>query len=363
MMQQLKILIHKQWKRFAVLSLFGVFLYCFVFFISYVSNPQEAVFYFGRRYGFVINAILFITENVLSYFFLIFYIILPVIREGKWKKPILCFIILYLIKFSYGYFDSLETNSMHSVRHIQDSKTLIPEDSFAWFMLWFIVFSIFDILICIGASLTIEWWHRKRQQIVLEKQRAQAELSALKHQINPHFLFNSLSFIYSKSIRLDEDLAKAVLLLSDIMRYALTVEEDKEGKVVLEKEIVHLQNIIEINQKRLNNRLNIKYDDQVKNKQLKVIPLVLITLVENAFKHGDLLDVKYPLEINLLEQDQHFFFSIKNKKGEGRKELSNGIGLSNIRQRLHLIYGDKHRFVVQEDKATFSVLLQIPIEQ
>lgn len=355
--------IRRQWRRFAILSLFSIFLYCFIFFISYVSNPQEAIYSFGRRYGFILNALIFLTENVLTNFLVIFYIILPIIRTGRWKKPILYFAILYLIKLVYGYLDFEVTKTMHSASHMQNSQTLIPEDSIEWFLLWFVVFSVFDMLICLGVSLTIEWWHRKRQQIILEKQKAEAELSALKHQINPHFLFNSLSFIYSKSIRLDEDLAKAVLLLSDIMRYALTVEEDKGGKVILEKELIHLQNIIEINQKRLNNRLHIVYDEKISNKQIKIIPLVLITLVENAFKHGDLLDVKYPLEITLSEQANHFLFSISNKKGEGLKELSNGIGLNNIKQRLYLVYGDRHRFSVREDAKTFSVLLQIPVEQ
>ncbi|MEH6308445.1 histidine kinase [Olivibacter sp. CPCC 100613] len=358
----ISIFIHKQWRRFTILLLLAIFLYCFIFFISYVSNPQETLLSFSRRYGILLNAAIFLAENVLTNFFLIFYIILPLIRTGKWRKPILFFTILYFVKFIYGYFDFEITKTMHSVSHMRNSKTLIPEDSFGWFVLWFIVFSMFDIVICIGASLTIEWWRRTRQQILLEKQKAQAELTALKHQINPHFLFNSLSFIYSKSIRQDEDLAKAVLLLSDIMRYALTVEEDKGGKVILEKEITHLKNVIEINQRRLNNRLHIIYEEKVDNLQIKIIPLVLITLVENAFKHGDLLDAHYPLEIILGNQQGYLSFFIKNKKSAGTKELSNGIGLTNIKHRLRLIYGETHQFIVHEDTEMFSVSLQIPIE-
>jgi len=302
-------------------------------------------------------------ENVLTYYLLIFHVILPFIRGGKWRKFLLLLTALYSIKVVYGFYEFQQSRNFYTPTHMKESKTLIPENSFQWFFLWFVIFGMVEVAINFAACLIIEWLHKKRQQIILEKQKAQAELSALKHQINPHFLFNSLSFIYSKSIRLDEDVAHAVLLLADIMRYALTIEEDKGGKVLLEKEITHLKNVMEMNQRRLNNRLHIVYEEYITNKQLKILPLVLITLVENAFKHGDLLDSNYPLQIQLNTQSDHLLFTIKNKKGNGIKELSNGIGLSNIKQRLNLTYGEKHLLVTKEDAFEFSVFLKIPIEE
>lgn len=354
--------VQKEWKRLAVLFGFCLFLYCFIFFVSYISNPNEAIIAFSRRNGMVYNFLAFMLENVITYYLLIFWMILPLIRTGRWKRFLWLLGVLYLIKLFHGFYDFRLSNTLESTNHFNESKSLIPQNSFGWFLLWFIIFSLFDIVVGVCASLIIEWMHKKRQQIILEKQKAQAELSALKHQINPHFLFNSLNFIYSKSIRFDDDLAQSVMLLSDIMRYALSIEDDKSGKVMLEKEITHLKNVIEINQKRLNNRLHINYQEQLSNKQIKIIPLVLITLVENSFKHGDLLDPAHPLGINVYDQENTLFFSIKNQKGKGAKELSNGIGLSNIKQRLNLTYGNKHHFEIQNSASEFAVLLQIPIE-
>lgn len=301
-------------------------------------------------------------ENIVSYYLLIFHIILPLIRTGRWKRFVLLMIMLYVVKMAYGFYDFQTSRDLQTASHIKESKTLIPENSFQWFFLWFVIFAMFEVFVSFGACLIIEWLQKKRQQIILEKQKVQAELSALKHQINPHFLFNSLSFIYSKSIRLDEDVAHAVLLLADIMRYALTIEEDKGGKVLLEKEITHLKNVMEMNQRRLNNRLHILYEEHVTSNQIKIIPLVLITLVENAFKHGDLLNAASPLRIKLETRADELYFTIKNKKGGGIKELSNGIGLNNVKQRLQLTYGDKHRFEIMDGELEFSVLLKIPIE-
>ena len=124
-------------------------------------------------------------------------------------------------------------------------------------------------------------------------------------------------------------------------------------------ELENMKNVVEINQRRHNHKLNIHYDEQIDDQSTSIVPLVLITLVENAFKHGDLYDPAHSLCIKINTCMNELSFDISNKKGKGLKELSNGIGLDNIRQQLNLTYGNRSEFLIEESKIHFSVSLKI----
>ncbi len=185
------------------------------------------------------------------------------------------------------------------------------------------------------------------QLLEIEKNLKEAEINFLKTQINPHFLFNSLNFFYAQVYPLSENLAKGILLLSDIMRYALK-EDSVNGKVMLEDELRHLQNYISINQLRFNHTLQIHFEVIGKSQFRMVMPLLLITFVENCFKHGELLDPDWPLIIRLeITQDQLILYT-RNKKKSGHKEKSTGIGLTNTRKRLDLLYQNRYDLYVED---------------
>ncbi|WP_169719490.1 sensor histidine kinase [Olivibacter sitiensis] len=341
-----------------MLVLFQTLLFAFVFFISYISDPDKAISEFGKRHGIGINLLLLTLEGVFVYYILIFCAILPFMRKSNRKYTFAIVGLLFIEKISLAYWDFATTSQEETTAL---SNSVIAQTSIYWFLLWGTIFYVFDLIICFSAAVMIEWIRKSKQQIILEKQKAEAELNALKHQINPHFLFNSLSFIYGKTIKLDEDTAQSVLILADIMRYALGKEEDADGKVMIDKEVTHMKNVIEINQMRHNNSLNIIYNEHIVNPSATIVPLVLITLVENAFKHGDLQDRNHPLVINLNTNAQQLSFYIENKKGQGVKELSNGIGLQNVEQRLRLMYGDNYTLLLKDEQLSFSVLLKIPL--
>jgi LytS/YehU family sensor histidine kinase len=145
------------------------------------------------------------------------------------------------------------------------------------------------------------------------------------------------------------------------MRYALERDEDGNGKADLLREVIHMKNVIEINQMRFNHKLNIAYHENITNTNTRIPPLVLITLVENAFKHGDLSDPDSPLVVQIETDHKRLHFYSSNKKKKGKKELSNGIGLSNVRQRLALMYGVRHSFEIKEDEQYYVTNLIIPL--
>ncbi|MGN6163740.1 MAG: sensor histidine kinase [Flavisolibacter sp.] len=219
-----------------------------------------------------------------------------------------------------------------------------------------------SLLIAYLTNLRDEQKQRKvleEQKMQLEVEKSQANFNFLKAQINPHFLHNTLNFLYAKSLPYSPELSEGILTLSDIMRYALSEGNVKDGKAPLKDEIEHVRNVIKINQLRFSNNLNVQFDvDGVVN-GATIIPFILITLVENAFKHGDLKSNEYPIVIKLkIEKDQLCFYC-RNKKKTGPKELSTGIGLDNIKKRLDLAYGKHYSFNVKDEAEMYTTELTI----
>src|SRR4030095_12271622 len=192
------------------------------------------------------------------------------------------------------------------------------------------------------------------QKMQLEVEKSQANLNFLKAQINPHFLHNTLNFLYAKSIPYSPELSEGILTLSDIMRYALSEGNAREGKEPLKDEIQHLRNVIKINQLRFSNKLNVNFEVAGVVDGAMIIPFVLITLVENAFKHGDLQKQEDPIVIKLTVDGKKISFYCRNKKKTGPKELSTGVGLENIKKRLDLAYGDKYKFDVKDEAEFYT---------
>jgi len=197
------------------------------------------------------------------------------------------------------------------------------------------------------------------QKMQLEVEKSQANFNFLKAQINPHFLHNTLNFLYAKSLPYSSELSEGILTLSDIMRYALSEGNARDGKAPLKDEIEHVRNVIKINQLRFSNNLNVKFNVEGVVNGATIIPFVLITLVENAFKHGDLKSTEYPIEICLTIDHSKLHFYCRNKKKNGPKELSTGIGLDNIQKRLELAYGKNYSLNVKDEADFYTTELII----
>lgn len=172
----------------------------------------------------------------------------------------------------------------------------------------------------------------------LERSLLVTENAYLKSQINPHFLLNTLNFLYNSVSKFSDKIADSVLLLSDIMRYALTNADD-DGKVMLEAEIDHISSFIKLNQARYDSRLCIDFKVEGKVEGLRIIPLILITLVENVFKYGDLLNKEHPAKIYITVAENKLIFVTENlKRNNAYSAGGYGIGIKNIQNRLSLHY-------------------------
>lgn len=222
----------------------------------------------------------------------------------------------------------------------------------------------------VGFSLLIAYLiylrDEKKQQKVLEAQKlqleiekAQANYNFLKAQINPHFLHNTLNFLYAKSLPFSPELSEGILTLSEIMRYSLGETSLKDGKAALKDEVEHMRNVIRIHQLRFENNLQVHFEVNGLINGATIIPFVLITIVENAFKHGHLKSPEHPIEIKLTIDHNSLYFYCRNKKKTGPKELSTGIGLNNIKKRLDLAYGHNYHFNIKDEADFYTSQLTI----
>ncbi len=199
---------------------------------------------------------------------------------------------------------------------------------------------------------------QERRLREMEKTLLEAEILNLKSQINPHFLYNALNFFYARIYPYSEKTANGILLLSDMMRYALK-EDGLNGKVMLADEVKHLENYIAMNQLRFDDQLQVRFELDGSLSYRMIMPLLLITFVENCFKHGELFDPAHPLVIRLGVSNDELFFYTHNKKATGTRPKSSGIGLVNIKRRLDLVYPSQYTLRLKDEPHSYTCILTL----
>lgn len=234
--------------------------------------------------------------------------------------------------------------------------------TFREIILFFSVYIIITTLLKLSKSWFLVSGLQK-ELLEKEKQKTEVELKALKAQINPHFFFNTLNSIYSMALDKDERLPGTVLQLSDLMRYFLY--ESKDNFVPLQKELAVADNYIALQKIRSGKQLSIEINKEGELNGQKIAPLLLITFLENAFKHGAKgssgntfikLDIK--VEKNKLN------FTVENNKGlidEVNTGEHNGLGLENVKRQLELLYPGKHLLNIKDQQDRFVVALQLSL--
>ena len=221
--------------------------------------------------------------------------------------------------------------------------------------------AVFFLVLTISTcSRVIQEWlgiEKKKQEIETEK--LTTELSFLKSQINPHFLFNTLNNIYSLALVKSEATADAVHKLSSIMRHVLS--ETKNDTVALDKEIQFIRDFIELQKVRLTDKVTIQFLVEGKTEQKHIAPLILIPFVENAFKYGISTKEASVILFKLKADDSIIDFTSENNivAGDKEKHGQTGIGLKNTKRRLELLYPEKHTLTVSKENNRFIVHLTL----
>jgi LytS/YehU family sensor histidine kinase len=202
----------------------------------------------------------------------------------------------------------------------------------------------------------------EKKQSQTEKEKLNSELSFLKSQVSPHFLFNTLNNIYTLARINSKDTAPAIMKLSEILRYMIYESEDE--KVWLSKEIEYLRGYVELQKLRIHDGITINFKVESDNEKKLIAPMLLVPFVENAFKHGiSYLNSSFiDIEVKTWEN----FISIKvinSVNTNTDKDSSSGIGLQNVRRRLELLYPKKYRLEIRQSENEFYVDLRIDISK
>ncbi len=229
----------------------------------------------------------------------------------------------------------------------------------------FAAFIALPVLCSIGIYLLRKWYLEsyKAKQIIAQQQAA--ELNYLKAQINPHFLFNVLNNIYGLSLEESKKVPNLILKLSDILSYSLY--EASVDSIALEKEVKLIEDFIDLERERYENRVQVHFEqDAALDRQLEIAPLLLIPLVENAFKHGVMQATEaLPISIFLGQKEGRLIFEVKNKMPEAGYELptkKRGLGLKNLKRRLDLLYPEKYSLEAAPDGKLFRATLKLELE-
>ena len=205
----------------------------------------------------------------------------------------------------------------------------------------FIIIALLVNLMAVFIAISIRYVMRQGEK---KQKEVEAELAWLKNQINPHFLFNTLNNISSLT-QIDADKAQdTVMQLSDLLRYAMY--ETNKSKVPLEGEVEFMRNYIELMKLRCNEMTTVNSQFSILNSQLEVAPLLFISLIENAFKHGMNSNAPATIDISLVQKDDTLVFTCDNTNNpKPTKDRSgSGIGLENTRRRLDLLYQGRYQW-------------------
>ncbi|MBS1660502.1 MAG: histidine kinase [Bacteroidetes bacterium] len=214
-------------------------------------------------------------------------------------------------------------------------------------------------------KLTNDWIQSRRRQQMLEKERLESELKFLKYQFNPHFLFNTINSIFFLIHKNPDKASASLAKFSELLRHQLY--ECNDQQIALTKEISYLKNFIQLQRLRQNDNVEIAFqlnDEQAE--RVDIAPFILMTFVENAFKHvSAYTDGPSWIKIALELQGQQLSFSISNSNSPAPAHNSiqqpGGIGLNNVRRRLDLIYPDRYQLTIQNNSYSFDVELKLQL--
>ncbi len=225
------------------------------------------------------------------------------------------------------------------------------------------IIALIILILMLGMNLGVKFYFKSsydaKQLMALEKENLEQQLEYLKYQINPHFFMNTLNNIHAL-VDIDPEKAKGTILeLSKMMRFIL-YEGDKKG-VPLNREFEFIRNYVTLMRLRYTDKVDVQINLPTEAPDYELPPLMLITFIENAFKHGISYQHDSFVHVMAVIKDSTLCFECSNSKAEKSNEDKGGVGLANVKQRLNLIYGENYTLNIQDNPDTYIVKLEIPL--
>ncbi len=357
-------------KKSILIHLFSWFSYSMFLYITNLFTRPEANYY---------KVILFLIPFVLTFYSSLYF--LKLFQKFNWVRFVISFVSVFVVMSLFGYIFMYNLLPRLNIIIYKDADIkLFLQNSILGYFQYFLYASLYfyftetirktkqlidlkeeNLLIAqqkfqkeLENSLLIQ------NELNVQKERLQYEYAFLRAQINPHFLHNTLNVLFSQALNYSPELADNIQKLSKLMRYSLESFEYESGKVYLKKELEHLQTLLEIHNIRFAGSTSIKYEVVGELSDQMVPPLSIMTIVENAFKYGNLKDQAHPLVIKIVLKNNEVYLYCSNKKKKNNLSLnSTNIGLTNLGKRLDVAFKDKYEMKVSDFEDIYVFELRI----
>jgi len=359
----------------------------FVHLIVWLSYYFIAVWFFTDLLGFSAaskRALLLVFFHS-GIFYLNLFVLLPYVLEKKWKVFYYLIVInlVVLVVFTFKIIDDFyfinAVGDQFFLKGIEDLPPGLKQQVLDWkqthevsperrFMgMRFFANGGSVIIILLISSLyrnQILKRNRDKEAILLKNQMLEAESQILKWQINPHFLFNTLNNIYALAQMKSPRAPDAIHRLSEMLRYV--IYDCNEEFVSLKHEISYIKSYIALQLLKDDEISNVSYEFPEEESNLKIAPMLLISFIENSFKHSKIEDLKNGwIDLKIKLEEKNFIFDLRNSIPDvlPAKDRQGGIGLDNVKRRLELIYPKKYQLDINKGEKEFSVYLKLELHE
>jgi sensor histidine kinase YesM len=329
-----------------------------------IGYPEWAYF---KNPLYTFSESLFITFNQVPAVYIMLYFIFPkFILKRKYLAALLWMIFLWIFCFSLNFF--VHTKMIQPFQAMILPSEFVPDkfrpEGLSFFMA---LMSTNKAAFTITASALMlkfakHWYHHQHRSLQLQKENSEAQLQLLTAQVHPHFLFNTLNNIFSKTQTESPGGSKMIMSLSDMLRYILY--EGQKSLVPLKQELTMITEYINLEKIRYGNKLDVHMLTPDKVDDIYIAPLLLLPFVENCFKHGASNMLQNPwINLTVEIKDTTLVMKLMNGKTPLNENGQNkhGIGISNVHKRLELLYKDKYDLHVREDEVVFVVDLKVEL--
>ena len=327
----------------------GVWFF-FVYFFSYNSNNTNYITWFSS---------FLLPITMVTTYFVIYYLIPKYLLTKKYNFFILYSI--YTLIFS-AYFIIMATLMSLIFLSDMEFKKMPPMSRnyiFVLILVYLVVFIVSFISLLSHNFKTIAENKELQNKILATQLEIKSqELNYLKKQIHPHFLFNTLNTIYGFALKQSKDTPEIILKLSNLLDYILY--QVNKPQVSLEEEILHIKEYIDLEKIRFQDTLKVSFESSEISSEKQIAPMLLIPFVENAFKHGNLINgfLHIKIKLNLIGDELHFEIQNTFLK-DNTQTIKEGLGLINIKKRLDLLYKNNHKLNIEQSNQFYKVNLII----
>lgn len=337
-------------------------LFWVIVYLYFVLSVYNVSTYASYRHLFEYYGLIVTVQMIAAYSCICF--LMPKFLDRK-KFGLFIFLMLVLLIFIFALYYGVRTFyfDVQYFDSYSESQQEFAQKSYLGHMNSFPIFLSKAILFLTPTALLLmsRFYGDQKKLLQINEQKKIAELNALKQQLNPHFLFNTLNNLYALALEKSDRTPEVIERLSDMLDYMLYRCNSKY--VLLQKEIELIENYLALEKIRYGDRVIVTFDHQVKG-EVKIAPLLLLTFIENAFKHGVRQELKQAsIDISLSLWGNKIIFNVENSKPNAgvekilKKEAA--LGLNNVKRQLELVYLNAYDLQLKDEESKYSVQLKI----